>query len=133
MGGFASDRLGIGRCKGGPQMLRSPKLQKRASDPEWAQNGGFPKLPPPIFLDLGSLAHGPKFVGAKSTLPSGPLMGHLPINGFWAPEGEWVLGIGKGGCPAVCILGGGYGKAHRMHFWEGLSQKKRVALRAPPT
>ena len=34
MGGFASDRLGIGRCKGGPQMLRSPKLQKRASDPD---------------------------------------------------------------------------------------------------
>ena len=29
-------------------------------------------------------------------------------------------------------FGRGYGKAHRMYFWEGLSQKKGVALRAPP-
>jgi len=59
MGGFASDRLGIGRCMGGPGgplMLRSPKLQKWASDPEWAQNGGSQNCTPPIFLDLGSLA-----------------------------------------------------------------------------
>ena len=37
IGGFAGDRLGIGICEGGPGgslMLRSPKLQKRASDPE---------------------------------------------------------------------------------------------------
>jgi len=36
MGGFAGDKLGIGTCEGnpgGPLMLRSPKLQKRASDP----------------------------------------------------------------------------------------------------
>ena len=35
IGGFAGDRLGIGRCDGGPGgplMLRSPKLQKMASD-----------------------------------------------------------------------------------------------------
>ena len=37
IGGFAGDRLGIGRCEGGPGsslMLKSPKLQKRARDPE---------------------------------------------------------------------------------------------------
>jgi len=74
---------------------------------------------------------GPKLGGAKSTHPCGPLGGQLPIVWFWAREGEWGCGIGREGCPAVCILGGGYGKAHRMYFWEGLSQKKRVALRAP--
>jgi len=76
---------------------------------------------------------GPKWGGVKSTPPCGTLRGQLPIVSFWAPEGEWGCGKGKGGCPAVCILGGGYGKAQRMYFWEGLSQKKRVALRAPPT
>jgi hypothetical protein len=70
--------------------------------------------------------------GCKQAPPSGPLWGQLPIVGFWAPEGGWGLGIGKGGSPAVCILGGGYGSAHRMYFWEGLSQKKRAALRASP-
>jgi len=40
-------------------MLRSPKLQKRASDPEGPKMG-VPKIAPPIFLGLGSLAHGPK-------------------------------------------------------------------------
>ena len=37
VGGFAGDRLGIGRCEGGPGgslMLTSPKLQKMASDPQ---------------------------------------------------------------------------------------------------
>ena len=37
IGGFAGDRLGIGRCEvgpGGPMMLRVPKLRKRASDPQ---------------------------------------------------------------------------------------------------
>jgi hypothetical protein len=85
-------------------MLRSPKLQKRASDPEWAQNGGFPKLHPPIFWDLGSLAHGPKMGGAKKHPPMWALWGQLSIVWFWAPEGEWGCGIGKGGCPAVCTM-----------------------------
>jgi len=50
IGGFAGDRLGIGRCEcgpGGPLMLRSPKQQKRESEPG-GSNGGFPKLDPPI-------------------------------------------------------------------------------------
>jgi len=113
-------------------MLRSPKLQKRASDPEGPKMG-VPKIAPsPIFLNLVSLAHAPKMGFAKSTPPCVPLRGQLPIVRFWAADGEWGCGLGKGGCPAESILGGGYGKAHRMYFWEGLSQEKRVALRAPP-
>jgi len=49
---------------------------------------------------------GPKW-GVQKAPPCGPLWGQLPILWFWAPEGEWGCGIGKGGCPAVCILGGG--------------------------
>ena len=77
IGGFAGDRLGIGRCEGGtggPLMLRSPKLQRRASDPE-GPKWGFPKLHPPIFLDLGLLAHGSKMGGAKTPPPCVPLRG----------------------------------------------------------
>ena len=88
--------------------------------------------PPKIFLDLGSLAHEPKMGRAKSTPPCVPLSGQLPIVWLCAPEGEWGCGIRKGGCLAVYILGGGYGNAHRMYFWDGLSQKKTVALRAAP-
>jgi len=47
-------------------MLRSTKPKKRASDPV-VPNMGFPKIAPTGFLDLGSLAHGPKMGGAKST------------------------------------------------------------------
>jgi len=60
------DRLGIGRCEvgpGGPLMLGSPKLQKRASDAKGPKMG-VPKIAPPNFLDLGSVAHGPKMGGA---------------------------------------------------------------------
>jgi len=60
--------LGIVRCEGGPGgplMLRSTKLQKRASGPEGAKMG-VPKFAPPNSLDLGSLAHGTKIGGAKS-------------------------------------------------------------------
>jgi len=111
---------GVQNCKKGQVTPRGPK---------WV----FPKIEPPqISLDLVSLAHGPKMGGAKSTPPCVPLRVQLPIFWFWAPEGEWGYGIGKGGCPVACILGEGYGKAHRMYFLEGLSQKKRVALRAPP-
>ena len=63
IGGFAVDRLGISRCEGSPSvplMLRSPKLQKRASDPEGPKMGVPEIAPPHNFLDLGSLAHGPK-------------------------------------------------------------------------
>ena len=34
-------------------MLRSPKLQKWASDPEWAQNGGSQNCTPPNFFGFG--------------------------------------------------------------------------------
>ena len=92
---------------------------------------GLPKLHPQFFWIWGHLPMGPKWGCAKSTPPCVPISGQLPIVWFWAPEGEWGCGIGKGGCPAICILGGGYRKAHRMYFWDGLSQKKRVALLAP--
>jgi len=58
---------------------------------------------PQTFLDLGLLAHGAKMKGVKSTSPCGPLRGQLPIVWFWAPEGEWGSGIGKGVCLAVLI------------------------------
>ena len=61
---FAGDRLGIGRFEvgpGGPLMLRSPKLQKRTSDPEGPKMG-VPKIPPPIFFwILGHLPMGLKW------------------------------------------------------------------------
>jgi len=89
-------------------MLGSPKLQKKASDHAEPKMRGSQNCTPSTFLDLGSLAYGPKMVAAKSThVPCGPLRGQLPLVWFWAPEGEWGCGIGKGGCPDVCILGGG--------------------------
>ena len=64
----SSDRLVIDRCDGGPGVpliIRSPKLQKKASDPEGPKMG-VPKIaPPPLFLDLWSLAHGRKMGRAK--------------------------------------------------------------------
>jgi len=69
------DRLGIGRCEGGPGvplMLRSPKLQKRASDPERPKKGGSRNCHL-HFLDLGSLAHGPKMGVQKAHPRVGPL------------------------------------------------------------
>ena len=76
MGGFAVDRLGIGRCEGGPGvplMLRIPKLQKRASDPEELKMG-VPKIPP-----------SPNFFGFEVTRPwaqNGECKKHNPM---WAP------------------------------------------------
>ena len=113
-------------------MFRSPKLQKRTSDPEGRKIGCSQNCTIQIFLDLESLAHVPKLRVHKHPPPCGPLRVQLPIIWFFGPEGEWGSWIGKGVCPAVCILGGGYGNAHRMYVCEGLSQKKRVALRAPP-
>jgi len=38
---------------------------------------------------------------------------------FWA---GWGRGLGR---PlSYVFLGGGYGKAHRMYFWEGLPKKE---------
>ena len=79
-GGFAGDRLGIGRCEGGPGvplMLRSQKLPKRASDPEGPKMG-FPKIAPQFFLYLWLLANGPKMGGAKSTPHICPLSVSCP-------------------------------------------------------
>jgi len=70
---------------------------------------GIPKLhPPPNFWFWGHLPMGPKSGVEKAPPPCVPLRGQLPMVWFWAPEIELVCGIGKGGCPAVCILGGGY-------------------------
>jgi len=55
IGGFAGDRLGIGRCEccpGGPLLLISTKLQKIASDPEGPKMG-VPIIAPPIFFGFG--------------------------------------------------------------------------------
>jgi len=92
---------------------------------------GFPKIAPPHFFGFGVTCPWAQKGGVQKHPPCGPHRGQMPIVWFWAPDGHWGCGIGKGDCPVVCILGGVYGKSHRMDFWEGLSQKKRVALRAP--
>ena len=77
--------MGIGSCEGVPGvplMLRCPKLQKRSSDQKgtkWGVHKIVPHLP--IFFDLGSLAHGPKWGGAKSKPP------------MWAPKGSVAHGL----------------------------------------
>jgi len=48
---------------------------------------------------------GPKWRVQKAP-PMRALRGQLPLVWFWAPEVELGCGIGKGGCPTVCILGG---------------------------
>ena len=82
---------------GGPLMLRSPKLQKRASDPDGPKMGVTKIAPLKFFWIWGHLPMGPKWGEAKSTPPCGTLRGQLPIVWFWAPEGEWGCAIGKGG------------------------------------
>jgi len=67
---------------------------------------------------------GPKRWGCKKHPPCGPLRGQLPIVWFWTPEGEWGCGIWKGGCPAVCILGGGYERP-TVCIFERASPKRR--------
>ena len=117
--------MGIGRCEGGPGVpliIRSPKLQIRARDPEGPKMGVSQHCTTPTFLNLVSLAHGPQ-KGVQKAPPCGPLRVQLPIVWFWAPEGEWGCGIWKGGCPAVCILGGGYERPTVCIF--GRSSPKR--------
>jgi len=60
-------------------MLRSTKLQKMASDPEGPKVGGSQNCTPPISLDSGSLAQGPKMGVCKKHTPCVPLRGQLPI------------------------------------------------------
>jgi len=94
----------LSRCSADSQ---ESKTAKKGKGPRRAQKGGSQNCTLLIFLDLGSLAYAPKMLGAKSTHPPcGPLRCQLPIVWFWAPEGEWGCGIGKGGCTAVCISGG---------------------------
>ena len=89
-------------------MLRSPNLQKRASDPE-GPKVGVPKIALPHFFGFGVNCKWAQNGGCKKHPKCVPLRGQLPIVWFWVPEGEWACGIGMEGCPAVCILGGGYG------------------------
>ena len=108
VGGFASDRLGIRRCMGGPRgrlMLRGRKLKKGQVTSDGPKMGGSKIAPPKIGPLRGHLPMGPKW-GVQKAPPKWAPLGQLPIVGFWAPEGEWGWGIGKGGSTAVCILGG---------------------------
>ena len=77
------DRLGIGRCEvgqGGPLMLRSPKLQIRASDHLGPKMGVLKIAPPNFFLIWCHLPMGSKLGGAKSSAPPCVhLRGQLPI------------------------------------------------------
>ena len=58
-------------------MLRSPKLQKRTSDPE-GPKWGFPILHPPNFWIWGHLPMGPKWGVQKTPPPCVLLRGLLP-------------------------------------------------------
>jgi len=60
-------------------MLRIPKLQKRASDPEGPKMEGSQNCTQPLSLDLVSLAQGPKMGVCKKHPPCVPLRGQLPI------------------------------------------------------
>ena len=75
------EKFGICRCEGGPGgplMLRSPKLQKRASDPEGPKMA-FPKIAPHQFFWIwGHLPMDPKW-GVQNHPPCVPLRGQLPI------------------------------------------------------
>jgi len=59
-------------------MLRSPKLQKRTSDPEGPKMG-VPNNAPPIFWIWGHLPMGPKWGVQKASPPCVPLRVLLPI------------------------------------------------------
>jgi len=124
--------VGVGWSRWSADVQESKTAKKGLVTPRGTKSG-FPKIAPPKFFWIWChLPMFPKWGCKKHPPPCGPLRVQLHIVWFFAAEGEWGSGIGKGVCPAVCILGGGYGKAHRMYFCEGLSQKKRVALRAPP-
>ena len=67
--------------------------------------------------------------GVGYSLTASPMLGMG--NGSTAPllpqgrDRQMPIGWDREGCaPAVCIFGRGYGKAHRMYFWEGLSPKR---------
>jgi len=79
--GFAGDKLGIGRCvggPGGPLILRSLKLKKRASDPV-VPKMGFPKIAPRNFFWIWVTCPWAQNGGCQKNSPCGPLRGQLPI------------------------------------------------------
>jgi len=116
----------------------SKKGQVTPRGPKW----GFPNFPP-IFLDFGSLAHGPKIRVCKKHSLSVPLRGQLPIVSFWVPEGEWACGIGKGGCPhyvfweggmerpIVCIIGRASSKRRGSHCVRPQPSRCATGIDAP--
>ena len=60
-------------------MLRIPKLQKRASEPEEPKMGD-PKILPPIFFGFGVTCPWAQNLGCKKHRPACvPLRGQLPI------------------------------------------------------
>jgi len=59
------------------------------------------------------------------------MWGQLPIVGFWAPEGQWGWGIGKGGPSAVCILGGGMERPPVCMFGRASPQKEGCTAYIP--
>jgi len=90
-------------------MLRSPKLKKgqvTSRGPKW----GVPKIAPPIFLDLGSLAQGPKMGGAKSNPQCVNLRGQLPTvkaylgvdQNYTCSLASWCRGDDGGRNPPLC-------------------------------
>jgi len=83
IGGFAVDRLGIGRCEGGPGvplMLMSPKLQKRASYPQGPKMGGSQNCTLSNFFGFGVTCPWAQNGGCKKHRPPFvPLRGQLPI------------------------------------------------------
>ena len=119
-----------------------PKKGDGSMAPQLPQRGGWvmaPRLPQcwgwamaPLLPQRGGWLHGstasPKRgVGYGST--ASPMLGMG--NGSTAPllpqgrDRQMPIGWDREGCaPAVCIFGRGYGKAHRMYFWEGLSPKR---------
>jgi len=54
--------------------------------------GGSQNCTPPIFLDLGSLAHGPKMGGAKKHPHVGPFGVSCPYFGFGLLRVSGVVG-----------------------------------------
>ena len=60
-------------------MLRSPKLQKRASDPEGPKMGVFQNCTPPIFFGFGVTCPRAENGGVQKAPPNVPLRSQLPI------------------------------------------------------
>jgi len=126
--GFASDRLGIRRCMGGPQMLRGLKLKNGQVTTDGPKMGGSKLHPHKIGPLWGHLPMA-QIGGCKIASPNGPMWGQLPIVGFGSLSVSGV-GIGKGGPPPYIFWR--VWKGPPYVFLGGHLPKKRVALRASP-